>query len=161
MAPFFQPAKMFGTFTKGLVSHRLKSIKMLPALGASILVGWHGKIAELQSRCVQKQNSSPPAFAVGFVICRRPEPGHSLTLKPRYGTSSAIDETGEQNASCRACWGGLHDLYGRLRRGPPLFHPNPISWRSLWPRTRLVRRPAGQCFLLGRRGYERKAEREN
>ena len=74
MAPFFQPAKMFGTFTKGLVSHRLKSIKMLPALGASILVGWHGKIAELQSRCVQKQNSSPPATVsrVPFLDFKRP-----------------------------------------------------------------------------------------
>ena len=60
--PFFQPAKMLGTFAKGFVPHRLKCIEMLPAFGAGILVGWHGKIAELQSRCVQKQNSSPPAY---------------------------------------------------------------------------------------------------
>src|SRR5205807_7560485 len=34
VAPFLQPAKMFGTFTKGFVPHRLKSIKILPAFGA-------------------------------------------------------------------------------------------------------------------------------
>jgi len=60
--PFFQPAKMLGTFAKGFVPHRLKCIEMLPAFSAGILVGWHGKIAKLQSRCVQKQNSSPPAY---------------------------------------------------------------------------------------------------
>src|SRR5256885_15758063 len=45
VAPFFQPAKMLGTFPKGFVPHRLKSIEMLPAFEAGILVGWHGKIA--------------------------------------------------------------------------------------------------------------------
>src|SRR5205807_10346371 len=40
----------------------------------------------------------PTSLCCGIVICRRPEPGHSLTLKPRYGTSSAIDETREKNA---------------------------------------------------------------
>src|SRR5207245_7418414 len=73
VAPFFQPAKMLGTFPKGFVPHRLKSVEMLPAFEAGILVGWHGKIAELQSRCVQKQNSSPPACGAS-AFCRRSEP---------------------------------------------------------------------------------------
>jgi hypothetical protein len=51
----------------------LKSIEMLPAFEAGILIGWHGKIAELQSRSVQKQNSSPPACRAS-AFCRRSEP---------------------------------------------------------------------------------------
>src|SRR5438105_8440458 len=127
---------MFGTFTKGFVPHRLKSIKILPAFGAGIFVGWHWKIAELQSRCVQKQNSSPPAYCWHRHLPTA-RTGHSLTLNVRYGTSSAIDETGEQCGNCGPCWDGLHDLCGRLRRGPPLFHqtqyldgvygPGPVS----------------------------------
>src|SRR5206468_10950333 len=64
---------------------------------------------------------------VGIDICRLPESGHSLTLNVRYGTSSAIDETGEKSGNCGACWDGLHDFCGWLRRGPPFFHPDPIS----------------------------------
>src|SRR5438046_9716829 len=73
VAPFFQPAKMLGTFPKRFVPHRLKSIEMVPAFQAGILVGWHGKIAELQSRSVQKQNSSPLACRAS-AFCRRSEP---------------------------------------------------------------------------------------
>src|SRR5207237_8083679 len=72
--PFFQPAKMLGALTKRFVPHRLESVEILPAFGAGILIGWHGKIAELQSRCGQKQNSSPPATVhrVPFLDFKRP-----------------------------------------------------------------------------------------
>src|SRR6266480_5629094 len=160
VTPFFQPAKMFGTFTKGFVPHRLKSIKILPAFGAGIFVGWHWKIAELQSRCVQKQNSSPPAYCWHRHLPTA-RTGHSLTLNVRYGTSCAIDEMGEQSGNCGACCAGLHDLSGRLRRGPPVFYPNPVSRRGLWPGSGFGQRPTGQRLLLGRRRYGRETEREN
>src|SRR5438552_8773353 len=87
---------------------------------------------------------------VGIDICRLPEPGHSLTLNVRYGTSSAIDETGEKSGNWGAYRDGLHDLCSRLRRGPPVFYPNPISRWGLWPRPGFIQRPTGQRFLLGR-----------
>jgi hypothetical protein len=64
----------------------LKCVEMLPAFSAGILVGWHGKIAELQSRCVQKQNSSPPACCWHRHLPTA-QIGRSLTLNARYGTS--------------------------------------------------------------------------
>src|SRR5204862_1433133 len=76
--PLFQPAKMLGTFAQGFVPHRLKCFEILPAFGAGILVGWHGKIAELPSRCDQKQTSSLRARC-GLNIRLLPEPAHSLT----------------------------------------------------------------------------------
>src|SRR5205823_1868335 len=81
---------------------------------------------------------------VGIDICRLPEPGHCLTLNVRYGTSSAIDETGEKSGNCGAYRDGLRDLYGRLRRGPPFFHPNLISRWGLWPWSGFIQPPPGQ-----------------
>src|SRR5207248_10414625 len=99
------------------------------------------------------------AHHLTLIYC--PNPGHSLTLNARYGTSSATDEKGEQSATCGACWICLLDLDGGLRRGPPFFHSNPISRWGLWPRSGLGQCPPGQRFLLGRGRHGRKTEREN
>src|SRR6478672_4053770 len=91
-----------------------------------------------------------PTSVPSFGILPMVRTGHSLTLNARYGTSSAIDEAEEQRANCGTGCGGLRDLYGRLRRGCPFFHPNSVSARGLWPGPGFVERPTGQRFLLGR-----------